>query len=50
MCTLSILHERDLSIESLGSSGYVSVGLCCVWSSGAAKQYPVPSNQDPGGM
>lgn len=37
-------------IVNLGSSGYVSLGLCCVLSSGAPKQYPVPSNQNPGGM
>lgn len=39
-----ILQERDMIIENLGSSGYVSVGLCCLWSSGAAKQYSVFSN------
>lgn len=39
-----MLHERNTIVENLGGSGYVSVGLCYVWSSGDAKQYPVPSN------
>lgn len=31
MCVhFSILHKRDMMIENHGSSGYVSVGLCCV--------------------
>lgn len=32
------------------NSGYVSVGLCCMCLSGAAKQHTVPGNQDPDWM
>lgn len=32
------------------NSGYVSVGLCCMCFSGAAKQYTVPGNQNPDWM
>lgn len=47
---IGLLHCMEVKGLLKRNGGYVSVGLCCMHVSGAAKQHTVPGNQDPDWM